>query len=349
MYKMEGAMSTKFISSDNLMNYLINCLFAILTIIIAAPVFLLIIIILFLTDRGTIFYKGIRLGKNKEPFELYKFRTLEEGAEDIIGAHILGKKNALETKIGSFLRETRLDELPQVINVLKGDMDFIGPRPERPVIYKKICSKINGYDKRFAVKPGIIGISQLFTPHNTPKRIRTLIDNQQILLKQNVLFTFWLTTYAFTILIGKLFKKFYKIFSTKTIKIFAGNHQEKRASKRITLRQAWATLYPDLYNNTQKSDTPFSVKLENISEEAFLIFSRSELPLKKDSTMNITLSTWIRSRGKRKIKKAKCTGKLYKQFARNGGYCYIIVYKTDSDLNFYLTHQYFLHDSIILA
>ncbi|MDA0655343.1 MAG: sugar transferase, partial [Proteobacteria bacterium] len=101
-----------------------------------------------------------------------------------VGGGLLSSSDRLETRTGKLLRETRLDELPQLINVVLGDMSLVGPRPERRAVYESQCKHIPGYDNRFAVKPGIIGYSQLFTPHSAPKRARSLLDNYYVRRRQ---------------------------------------------------------------------------------------------------------------------------------------------------------------------
>ena len=107
----------------------------------------------------SIFYKSIRVGKNLKPFTLYKFRTMVEGA-DKIGEPTSEKNDPRITRIGSFLRKTKLDELPQLINVLRGDMALVGPRPEVPEVVKLMSGEEK--DIIFSVKPGITGIDSLW-------------------------------------------------------------------------------------------------------------------------------------------------------------------------------------------
>ena len=127
---------------------------------------------------GPFLYRGTRLGRNKTPFTIYKIRTLKANAEEQIGAELYTADRGLHTWYGDFLRTVRLDELPQLFNIIRGDMDFVGPRPIRPVVYEdKLCT-IPGYDQRFSVRPGLTGISQLYTPHSAPKRMRSLLDNR---------------------------------------------------------------------------------------------------------------------------------------------------------------------------
>lgn len=129
-----------------------------------------------ITDGGGFLYRGIRLGRNKKPFTMLKIRTLVVDAERQLGVSMYDGSGKLELWYGGFLRKTRLDELPQLINVIKGEMSLVGPRPVRPNMYIQILSKIPGYDRRFRVLPGITGYSQFLTPHTTAKWIRNRID-----------------------------------------------------------------------------------------------------------------------------------------------------------------------------
>ncbi|NQT93757.1 MAG: sugar transferase, partial [Lentisphaerae bacterium] len=129
-------------------------------------------------DGEAFLYRGTRLGKNKQPFKIYKLCTLKSGSEQAMGSDLMREGNGREVRFGGFMRRTRLDELPQLLNILKGDMYFVGPRPVRPVVYEKVREQIHGYDRRFIVKPGLTGYAQLFTPHGTPKRLRSFIDNR---------------------------------------------------------------------------------------------------------------------------------------------------------------------------
>lgn len=127
------------------------------------PIFLIISILIKLTSKGPIFFKQERIGRNGKNFNMYKFRTMIVNAENIgDGIRVRSKNDPRITKIGKILRRTSLDELPQLINVIKGDMSLVGPRP--PVTYHPY----NGYNnypenakKRFIVRPGLTGLSQI--------------------------------------------------------------------------------------------------------------------------------------------------------------------------------------------
>ncbi len=134
--------------------------------------------LLFTRAEGPFLYRGRRLGLHRKPFTIFKVRTLRADAEQRLGARLCTREDELHTPYGDFLRRTRLDELPQIFNILRGDMVFVGPRPEREAVYRERAAKIPGYERRFDVPPGLTGIAQFFTPHGTPKGIRARIDNQ---------------------------------------------------------------------------------------------------------------------------------------------------------------------------
>jgi lipopolysaccharide/colanic/teichoic acid biosynthesis glycosyltransferase len=129
----------------------LDIMFSLVGLIILSPFFIIIGILIKLDSKGPIFFKQIRVGRNEKPFEILKFRTMVTDAEKK-GTQITVGKDSRVTKIGSFLRKAKLDELPQLINVLKGDMSLVGPRPEVPrytAYYNQVQKKI------FDVRPGI--------------------------------------------------------------------------------------------------------------------------------------------------------------------------------------------------
>jgi exopolysaccharide biosynthesis polyprenyl glycosylphosphotransferase len=114
-----------------------------------------------LDSKGGIFYFQERLGVNGCVFRLIKFRSMVQNAEAETGAVFSGRGDARVTRVGKFMRKTRLDELPQVINVLRGDMSFVGPRPERPEHVIRLQAKIPFYRTRMIVRPGLTGWAQV--------------------------------------------------------------------------------------------------------------------------------------------------------------------------------------------
>lgn len=137
-------------------DYILAVLMGLILAAILIPTALLILI----TSGWPMFYTQARVGKNEKIFKIYKFRTMIKNAEDG-AARFAGQNDNRITKFGKFLRRTRLDELPQIINVLKGEMSFIGPRPERPEFIKELSEKAPFYPLRHLAKPGLTGWAQI--------------------------------------------------------------------------------------------------------------------------------------------------------------------------------------------
>jgi len=132
----------------------------ILLIILSVPM-LVIALLIKLGSKGPVFYKQSRVGMDQREFKIYKFRTMRENAEEKTGPAWSTKDDSRRTKIGAFLRRTSLDELPQLINVLKGQMSLIGPRPERPNFVKEFSEQYWRYMLRHKVKSGMTGWAQI--------------------------------------------------------------------------------------------------------------------------------------------------------------------------------------------
>lgn len=153
--------SRRILDSDWLI-WPIQAFVSLLGVILVSPLMCLIAVAIKLTDGGAVFYRGERVGRGKRIFRIYKFRTLAEGAEKKIGARLLSTEDGLYfTRIGKFLKRSKLDELPQLFNVIRGDMRLAGPRPIRPIFLDQFKEMVPGYDSRFWVPPGITGIAQL--------------------------------------------------------------------------------------------------------------------------------------------------------------------------------------------
>jgi sugar transferase (PEP-CTERM system associated) len=132
--------------------------------VLAAPVMALLSVIIKLDSKGPIFYRQERVGLNGKPYHLWKFRSMRTDAE-ANGAVWAKTNDDRVTRVGRFIRKTRMDEIPQVFNVLLGDMSFVGPRPERPVFVDQLKQQIPFYGLREGVKPGITGWAQIRYPY----------------------------------------------------------------------------------------------------------------------------------------------------------------------------------------
>jgi lipopolysaccharide/colanic/teichoic acid biosynthesis glycosyltransferase len=164
---------------SELLNRTVNVLIALTALVLLSPLFLFIAVLVKLTSRGPVFYSQTRVGIDRRAgrstapshrriqdlggqiFTIYKFRTMHVNAEHLSGAVWATKQDPRVTSVGGLLRKYRLDELPQLINVLTGDMNIVGPRPERPSIFMKLRKEINGYAHRQRAKPGITGLAQI--------------------------------------------------------------------------------------------------------------------------------------------------------------------------------------------
>ena len=134
--------------------------FAIVLLIISLPFWLIIGLIVKLDSTGSIFYRQTRIGQQGKPFVLTKFRSMGKDAEKD-GPKMAQKNDPRITKFGKFLRKTRIDELPQLWNIIKGEMSFVGPRAERPEFHQELKEKIPFYQERYLIKPGLSGWAQI--------------------------------------------------------------------------------------------------------------------------------------------------------------------------------------------
>ena len=129
-----------------------------------------------LTSPGPVFYTQKRVGRNNKVFQLYKFRTMINNAEARTGPVLSSEKDGRVTKVGRILRMTRIDEIPQLINVLKGDMSIVGPRPERPVFVEKYCKELPDYAYRHMINTGITGLAQVSGKYSTSPQDKLRYD-----------------------------------------------------------------------------------------------------------------------------------------------------------------------------
>ncbi|MCI0449765.1 MAG: sugar transferase [Chlorobi bacterium] len=146
--------------SARLLKRFLDLFIAVFLLILLMPLLLLIALLIKLTSEGTVFYTQIRVGRNGRLFKMFKFRSMIKDSEEY-GPEWAGEQDSRITKIGKIIRKLYLDEVPQMINVLKNEMSLVGPRPERPHFVDMLKNEIPYYYKRLSVKPGITGWAQI--------------------------------------------------------------------------------------------------------------------------------------------------------------------------------------------
>lgn len=179
-----------------------------LGLVLLSPVFLIVYIMLRIQNEGSVIFKQERIGYKRKPFNIYKFRTMRVNSEDDGMPKLAEKKDKRLTKVGRFLREHHLDELPQLFNVLKGDMSFVGPRPERQYFIDLIKKENPDYDYIFLMRPGLTSMATIHNGYtDTMEKMLTRLKMDLEYLQKRSL---WLDaklifTTAFYIVNGKKF------------------------------------------------------------------------------------------------------------------------------------------------
>ena len=149
------------------LDIVLSALFLLVTLPLSLPIAVLILA----TSGRPLFYRGDRVGRGGQVFEMLKFRTLARGAEERLGPYLgeelVRRTQAETTRAGGWLRKSQLDEIPQLINVLKGDMSLVGPRPIRPRFFEELAAELPAYWQRLVVRPGLTGFAQLRRGYET--------------------------------------------------------------------------------------------------------------------------------------------------------------------------------------
>lgn len=151
----------------------VDRMLAVFGLLLFAPFFLVIALLIKLTSKGPVLFRQQRVGKDGCVFEIIKLRTMVYDAELSTGPIWAKPNDPRITCVGRFLRMTHLDEVPQLMNVLKGEMSLVGPRPERPVFVDRFRTQIPSYSERLRVKPGITGLAQVCHKYDeTPRDVK---------------------------------------------------------------------------------------------------------------------------------------------------------------------------------
>jgi lipopolysaccharide/colanic/teichoic acid biosynthesis glycosyltransferase len=187
---------------------ILDVAFASFFVLIALPLLGLISAALMLTSGRPLFYRGQRVGRDGRIFEMLKFRTLRRGAEERLGPYLgpelVERTQAETTRLGRRLRATQLDELPQLWNILRGDMSFVGPRPIRPRFFEQLAAELPAYWQRLVVRPGLTGFAQVRRGYETSMAEKLAHDLEWIADRSMPLYLRTLAATAFRIVAQSL-------------------------------------------------------------------------------------------------------------------------------------------------
>lgn len=305
-------------------------------ILLTLPVWGLIIVALAVTQGPrNIFYRGERIGKDGRPFRIIKFKTLRPEAAMLTRDQVLPPNSQMETLLGKPLRDTRLDELPQLLNVLSGDMNMFGPRPVRPTIAEACRQTVPNYDARFAVKPGLIGYTQALMPHAADKAIRARVNavlcRRRVNLLQELLFI------AITGL---------------AVLAWTGRVAMRTAAAALRLQRLGWTGDSRPYHGQARIESPelstVTMRLLHIDHDKLRVESDRPLPSGEGPyTLALHRGYRFRARGKT----ARCTAIVTASEAAagaNGGITYTMRYSAPSPLQKYLIERHFV-GSVLVA
>ena len=182
---------------------ILDVVFASFFLLIALPLLGLIGSALLLSSGRPLFYRGQRVGRDGRIFEMLKFRTLRRGAEERLGPYLgpelVERTQAETTQLGRRLRATQLDELPQLWNILRGDMSFVGPRPIRPRFFEQLAAELPAYWQRLVVRPGLTGFAQVRRGYETSMAEKLAHDLEWIADRSMPLYLRTLVATAFRI------------------------------------------------------------------------------------------------------------------------------------------------------
>lgn len=169
-------MGAPIYGANEVIKRVIDILVSSVALLLFLPLILLIMVLIKIQSKGPVLFKQKRVGKDGRIFSLYKFRSMAKDAEKDTGPVLAKSDDKRITKLGRILRRTRLDEIPQLVKVLKGDMSLVGPRPERPFFVERFKKEIPGYVQRLQVRPGITGLAQVHSRYDISARSKLRYD-----------------------------------------------------------------------------------------------------------------------------------------------------------------------------
>ena len=294
--------------------------------------------------RPSFFYRGERLGKDMHPFMMVKIRTLREDEGFEKEGVTLPPGSGRELKMGAFLRESRLDELPQLWNVMVGDMNVVGPRPLRRSQYQKLRAHLPQVDERFRVKPGMTGYAQFMTPSHTPKRIRIAIDNHYIRKGnqpvRDLLLVLWTILSVGLNVLQKAFRRVgmdWRIFSSRR-----SLHDQRRLS-RHRIRYGWVQMTNEDFTDIGHPLIP----IHDINYQAVSFVPGREHPLGESCNFFLV---GTRDPKRSILKRAHCCGYVQKHYPPesdgNLSGRVVLSYEPVSDLHRFVVDHYILHESV---
>ena len=169
----------------------IDIFLSVIALIFTISIILIFSIAIMIESKGGWLFSQKRIGKNMKSFTMYKLRSMHKDSEKG-GASLTDKSDSRITKVGKVIRKTRIDELPQIINILKNDMSIVGPRPEQPEFVKQYMKEIPGYGERFKVKSGLTGLAQIqggyeLTPQEKLEKDLYYIEHRSLWLDLNII------------------------------------------------------------------------------------------------------------------------------------------------------------------
>lgn len=292
----------------------------------------------------------MRYGKNKRLFYLYKFRTLRPDAEKKLHSRVVNCKDLRElaSTWGGSLRRSKLDELPQLFNVLKGDMVFIGPRAQRPIIYENIRQHIPGYTRRLHVMPGLVAYPQIYLAHSAPKRIQYFFD--QLLIRELLQREEGprpVRGYALLLLQG-IFHAGCQIAAINGNMLLhrLGALRRPFAPQRMFRRVRQDNCRLTLHSSGR--DQACSGTLLDISQESFSFLSHDTIPAGwYEFRLHLQRARLLHDNSFRG-KTARLQGHLNRgERTENDGLRYVVRFQGASPLQNYIIHQYFLRRGLL--